>query len=122
MAEATMDHLAQDVERLRESDRQLAVDIRDIASGLATVRAELRFALRIGGGLAALVLPLVAGLIWQAAALSTEVKLNAVNLEKRMDKLEARFDKMEARLETKVDQRFDQIMQRLDQGVPKAKP
>jgi hypothetical protein len=129
MAEATIDHLAADVERLHDADRQLAVDIRDITSGLASTRAEVRFALRIGGGLAALVLPLIGGLIWQAGGLSTEVRVNAVQLEKRMDRLELAVDKRIERVETridrleaKIDTRFDQIIQRLDQVVPKPKP
>jgi hypothetical protein len=104
MAVVTIEHLAEDVARLHDADRQLAVDIRDITSGLATVRAELRFALRIAGALAALVLPRLGDLIWQTARLSNEVKHQG----ERLDKLEA-----------KVDQGFAQVMQRLDQVVAK---
>ncbi|MFI5458965.1 MAG: hypothetical protein ACHRXM_26350 [Isosphaerales bacterium] len=133
MAEATIDHLAGDVERLWASDRQLAVDIRGLSSGLSDVKTELRLAWRIGAGLLAflgsVVLLLGGGafaVAWQGGALISELKSNAVQFEKRMDRLEVavekRIEKVEARidrLEAKLDTRFDQLIQRLDQVVPK---
>jgi hypothetical protein len=108
MATVPADHVIQEVANLRQSYQNVAVDIRDLASAQAAVRAEVRLAWKIGLVLAAFVLPSLLGLAWQAGALSTEVRVNAMQLEKRMD-----------RLETAVDQRFNQIMQRLAQVVAK---
>jgi Skp family chaperone for outer membrane proteins len=78
-----------------------------------------------------------AGLIWQAGALSAEVRLNAVQLEKRVDKLDGKMDRVQEQVEkrvdkldgkmdrvqeqvTQIDKRFDRLEAKLDQ-VFKAK-
>jgi hypothetical protein len=125
MAQATQDHLAEDVERLRESDRQLASDVK----GLAAVQAELRLIIwRIIAGVAILGIPSVIGFAFQAGALKNAVESNAVQAEKRFDQVEKnvrdRFDQLEKRMnktDAKVEQQLAAILQRLDQGVPKPK-
>jgi prefoldin subunit 5 len=129
MAEATIDHLAQDVERLRESDRQLAVDVRELSKGLTGVQTELRLVWRIGGGVAALFASVLLwtagqtfGLAGRVGELSAEVRSNAVQTKERFDQVEKsvnqRFDQLEKRMD-KTDGKLDQVLQRLDQVVPK---
>lgn len=120
MAEATIDHLADDVAHLREADRQLAVDIRDITAGLASVRTELRLLWRIGAGVAA---ALASVSLWTASQtftlsgrvgeLSAEVRANAAEAGRRFDQLEKRMDRTDAKL--------DKIIDRLDQDAAKGK-
>jgi chaperonin cofactor prefoldin len=69
-----------------------------------------------------------AGLIWQGGALSAEVRLHAVQLEKRVDKLEGKMDSLSAevrlnavqlekhvdKLEGKIDRVQEQAEKRMD--------
>jgi len=118
------DHLADEIKDLAASVNGLRADF---AGFKRSVEKELQLTRTLGKFVAGFLVAIVAsafGLAWQAGALSAEVKLNAVQLEKRMDKLEARFDKLEAKVDQRfgqVDQQLGQIIQRLDQVVAKTK-
>jgi prefoldin subunit 5 len=154
MAATATELLAEDIGSLRESDRQITESIKglsgdvnqlraDFASFKGSINKELWYVRWIGGSLAALVLPSLMGLAWQAGALSTEVRVNAVHVkerfeqfeknvgqrfdqfeknvgqrfdqfEKRMEKSEARIDKLEAKLEARIDKLEAKLDQRFD--------
>jgi predicted nuclease with TOPRIM domain len=57
-------------------------------------------------------------LIWQAGALSAEVRLNAVQLEKRVDKLEGKIDRVQEQVEKRVDKlegKIDRVQEQVTQ-------
>jgi hypothetical protein len=124
--------LAEDIGELRESNRQVATEVKTLAASVNSLQAEsagfkaavskdLWWVRAIGAGLIAILLWAVKegyNLSYQAGTLSSEVRLNALQIEKRFDQLEKRMDKHEA----KIDQQLGLIIQRLDQFVPKSKP
>jgi predicted nucleic acid-binding Zn-ribbon protein len=112
------DHLADEIKDLTAS----VIGLRTEFAGFkGSVETELQLTRTLGKFVAGFLVAIVAsafGLTWQAGALNAEVKLNAIQLEKRMDKLEAKVDQRFGQIE----QQLGQIVQRLDQVVAKTKP
>jgi hypothetical protein len=118
MAAVTAEHVAEDT-------RDLAVALNGLRTEFAgfkgSVEKELQLIRTLGKFVAGFLVAIVIstfGLAWQAGGLTTEVKLNAAQLEKRMDKLEAKVDQRFAA----IDQQLGLIIQRLDQSPPRPKP
>jgi outer membrane murein-binding lipoprotein Lpp len=129
------DHLADEIKDLTASVNHVRADF---AGFKGSVERELQRVRTLGKFVAGVLVAIMAsslGFAWQAGALSMEVRMSAVHLEKRMDKLETRFDKLEAKvdqletrfdkLDAKVDhieQQLGLILQRLDPAAAKTKP
>ncbi len=116
-ATAPTELLAEDVRDLRESNRQIAVEIKGILTGLATVQTELRFIRWIGAFFAGILVMLVGGAItlsWNASALNSEVKQQGGRLEK----IEQQFGRLD-----KIEQQLGQVVLKVDHiATPGTKP
>jgi archaellum component FlaC len=128
--------LAEDVGELRASNRQIAVEVKDLATSVnglrtefagfkASVDTQLAFIKWVGTVFTAVLIAVLTGtggLIWSASALNSRVEQQGGRLEKvegRMEKVEGRLDKIEGRLD-KIDQqlgRLDKIEQQLGQLI-----
>jgi hypothetical protein len=90
-AAAPTELLADVVRDLRESNRQIALDIKGIQTVLVAVQTELRFIRWIGVFFAGILVTLVGGAIWlswNASALNAEVKQQGGRLEAGEGRLE----------------------------------
>jgi hypothetical protein len=116
-AAAPTELLAEDIRDLRESNRQIALDIKGILPEIAAVKTELRLFRWIGGFFAGILVMLVGAAItvsWHASALTFEVK----QLAGKVDQLGGEVKQLGGRMD-KVEQQLGQLVQRGDQALPK---
>jgi len=123
-APAPTELLAEDVRDLRESNRLIAVEIKGILTGQATMQTELRIIQRIGAFFAGILVVLVGVAItlsWGASALNSKVEQQGGRLEK----IEGRLEKIEQQLGRldKIEQQLGQLNLNIDRiATPKPKP
>jgi chaperonin cofactor prefoldin len=116
------DNLADEIKGLTASIHAMR---EDCAGWKGAVETELQLIRTLGKWILAAFTSIVivaltggAGLIWQAGALSAEVRLNAVQLEKRVDKVEGKIDRVQEQAEKRIDKlegKIDRVQEQVTQ-------